>query len=79
MSTTSYRSTEPLYLVIVRETNAQSMLQDWAKSSRSQVSIDGNRMKMFDNRSFSLFQLQWTHNWDNVTIWDCWAKRHINT
>jgi hypothetical protein len=77
MTITPTRSVEPLYIVIVREKNAQQLLIEWAKSNNAQVSIDTNRMKIFDNRAYSLFQVSWPHNWDNVLVWDCWLKRHI--
>ena len=77
MSTVFYRSAEPLYLVIVREPNAQQMLQQWAKSSNVQVSIDNNRMKLFESRVYQLFNITWPNSWDNVIIWDYWNKRHI--
>lgn len=77
MTIFNYRSTEALYIVIVRDRNAEQQLKDWAKSTKASVSVEGNRMKIFEPRALSLFQLGWIHNWDNVTIWDCWNKRHI--
>jgi|LakMenEpi03Aug12_release.lakeMendotaPanAssembly.Ray.scaffolds.fasta_scaffold612801_3 hypothetical protein len=77
MSTISARSVEPLYIIIVREKNGQQLLQQWAKTQSVNVSIDTNRMKVFDARAFHLFQLNWAHSWENVTIWDCWLRRHI--
>jgi hypothetical protein len=77
MTVFNYRSAEPLYLVIVREKNAQQLLQDWAKAHRVQCTIESNRMRLHDNQSFSLFQLHWPHSWETVTIWDCWLRRHI--
>ena len=77
MSTSSYRSVEPLYIVIVRDKNATQLLQQWAKNLGVQVGITDNRMKIYDVRTFNLFQLHWDHSWDSVTIWDCWTRRHI--
>jgi hypothetical protein len=63
---------------MVRENNAERLLRQWAQSSQSQVTVEGNRMKIFEQRSYNLFQMQWPHNWENVVIWDCWNKRHIH-
>lgn len=72
-----YRATEALYIVIVRDKNAESLLKAWARSSNAQVVVENNRMKLYEHRSLNLFQMGWTHGWDNVTIWDAWNKRHI--
>jgi hypothetical protein len=77
MSISHYRNAEPLFLVIVRESNAQQLLQQWAKTANVQVSIDNNRMKIFDSRTFDLFHIGWPNSWNNVTIWDYWLKRHV--
>ena len=77
MSLSNVRSNEPLYIVIVREKNAQQLLQSWAKSLNVQVSIDANRMKIYDLRTLHLFQLNWKTSWENVSVWDCWLKRHV--
>ena len=78
MTISNFRGSEPLYIVIVRDNNAEKLLKQWAQTTSSQVTIEGNRMKIFEQRSYSLFHMQWTHDWDNVTIWDCWNKRHIH-
>jgi hypothetical protein len=77
MTISNFRSAEPLYIVVVRQNNAEVLLQEWAKSNQVQATIDGNRMKIFDHRALILFQMSWSHDWDLVTIWDCWNKRHI--
>ena len=77
MSIKNYRSSEALYLVIVRDKNAEQLLRDWAREQNVQVSVESNRMKLFEQRGLTLFQMNWAHSWNNVTIWDCWNKRHI--
>jgi hypothetical protein len=77
MSIKNYRSSEALYLVIVRDKNAEQLLRDWAREQNVQVTVENNRMKLFEQRGLTLFQMNWTHSWGNVTIWDCWNKRHI--
>jgi hypothetical protein len=77
MSVKNFRSNEALYLVIVRDKDAEQLLRDWAREQNVQVSVENNRMKLFEQRGLTLFQMNWTHSWNNVTIWDCWNKRHI--
>ena len=78
MTISNFRASEPLYLVIVREKNAEQLLKAWARASNCQVSIESNRMKIFEQRSLSVFQMTWTHGYENVAIWDAWNKRHID-
>lgn len=77
MSVKNFRSNEALYLVIVRDKNAEQLLKDWARDQKVQVTVENNRMKLFEQRGLTLFQMHWTHDWNNVTIWDCWNRRHI--
>jgi hypothetical protein len=78
MTIPNFRSSEALYIIIVRAKNAEQLLKDWARQANVQVTVEQNRMKLFENRSISLFRMQWQHSWDDVIIWDCWLKRHIN-
>ena len=79
MSISNFRASEALYLVIVRDKDAEQQLKTWAREHRAQVSIENNRMKIFEQRSLSLFQINWPHDWNNVTIWDYWKREHIGT
>ena len=72
-----YRAAEALYIVIVRDRDAERLLREWAKSNNQQVSIENNRMRLFEDRSLNLFTVTWGHDWTNVMIWDAWNKRHI--
>jgi hypothetical protein len=79
MTLPSFRSGEALYTVILRDSEARSRLTKWTNTSRSiQARVEDNRMHIFDHNTFSLFLVTWTHSWDNMVIWDPWAKRHIN-
>jgi hypothetical protein len=79
MTLPSFRSGEALYTVILRDPNARNLLTKWSATSRSiQARVDDNRMHIFDHNTLSLFLVTWTHSWDNIVIWDTWAKRHIN-
>lgn len=77
MSTANFRNTEALYLIIVKEKNAEQLLRDWARENSSPAVIENNRMRLFESRSLTLFQMNWPHSWNNVTIWDYWNRRHI--
>jgi len=77
MTIPQYRSAEPMYLVIVKDSRAEQDLRAWAKQHGCQVQIEKNRMKIFDSRSLIMFQTQWSGDWDLVTIWDYWNKRHV--
>ena len=79
MTISNFRASEPLYIIIVRAQNAESSLKEWARSANVQVAIENNRMKIFEQRSLSTFQMTWRGDWEQVTIWDTWNKRHIYT
>lgn len=72
-----FRNHEPLYLITVREKNAEALLREWVRESGTQAVQDGNRLKIYEHHSLSQFQVSWSGNWDNVVIWDCWNRRHI--
>lgn len=78
MTISNFRATEPLYIIIVREKNAETLLRDWAKTNALSVTIENNRMKIFDQRSFDIFSMMWPGSWESVTIWDTWNRRHIH-
>jgi len=79
MTLPSFKSGEALYIVILRDPEARNKLSKWSATSRSiQARVEDNRMHIFDHNTLSLFLVTWTHSWDNMVIWDPWAKRHIN-
>jgi hypothetical protein len=78
MTLASYRSDQPLFTVIVRDTQARDWLTRWTQTSRSIAArVDDNRMHIFDHNTLSMFIVTWSHSWDSVVIWDPWLKRHI--
>ena len=78
MTIATYRSEQPLFTVILRDTNARTMLTQWTQTSRSiSARVEDNRMHIFDHNTLSLFVVTWTHGWNNLTVWDPWTKRHI--
>lgn len=72
-----FRNHEPLYLITVREKNAEALLREWIRESGAGVTQDGNRIRLYEQHTLNLFQISWSGNWDNVVIWDCWNRRHV--
>ena len=65
MSISNYRSEQPLYTVIYRDTQARDRLIRWTQSSRSLAArVEDKRMHMFDHNTLSLFIVTWTHGWE---------------
>lgn len=77
MTIDNFRSHEPLYIVMVKINDAEQVLRTWAKQARVQASIEGPRIKFFDQRSMDIFSVSCPADWSQVVIWDCWNKRHI--
>jgi hypothetical protein len=77
MTISNFRASEALYIVIVRDRDGERLLREWARANNIQATIENNRMKIFEDRSLNHFTVTWKHNWDSVTIWDTWNKRHI--
>jgi len=78
MALPTYRSTEPLFTVIMRDADARNLLTRWSNTSKSIAArVEDNRMHIYDHNTLSLFIVSWTGGWDNLVIWDPWTKRHI--
>ena len=74
-----WKSGEALYTVILRDSNAKNLLTKWSTTSRSiQARVEENRMHIYDHNTLSLFLVTRANGWNNLVIWDPWAKRHIN-
>jgi len=71
------RHGEPLYVIIIRDPQANTLLKSWASKNKQDVHLANNRMSLYSQNSLNLFQVTWTNSWSNVTIWDTWNKRHI--
>jgi hypothetical protein len=78
MSITNVRTVEPLYIVILRNQQAETLLKNWVKDNKIEhTQINGNRMMIHHQNALDRFCLTWTYNWDLVTVWDTWNRRHI--
>jgi hypothetical protein len=71
---------EPIYTVIYRGSQANSELLTWARANGADAKhIEGNRLHIYNHNMFERFRLTWTRDWRQVTVWDCWNRRHIET
>lgn len=78
MSILNVRAVEPLYIVILRNQQAESLLKSWVRENRIEhASVTGNRMMLHHQQAFENFRLTWEHDWNSVTVWDTWNRRHI--
>lgn len=66
-----------MYIVVIQGPDASKRLREWARKHRQQVSVDGNRMKLYEQNSLITFQMTWSADWSAVTVWDTWNRRHI--
>ena len=79
MSLTNSRTVEPLYIVILRNTNqAEQLLKTWIRDHRIEhAQVNGNRMMLHDTQAFERFRITWTHSFASISIWDNWRRQHI--
>ena len=69
---------EPLYIVYIHDNRAEDQLRQWHSANPTAVVvIAGARMRIYDDRSWSLFRVRWLGSWDSVTVWDTWRRCHI--
>lgn len=74
-----YRTVEPLYIVILRNNpQAENKFKAWIKDHRVEHAVvQGNRMMLHHQQAFDRFMVTWSDNWDSVTVWDTWNRKHI--
>lgn len=73
-----YTESEPLYLVIFRDKQAEQHLKAWAKKYQVDVRhVDNNRLRVYNQHTWDQFRMTWSQAWDRITVWDCWNRRHI--
>lgn len=78
MSIANFRTAEPLYIVILRNQQAETLLKAWIREHKIEhANVAGNRMMLHHQAAFDRFLISWSHNWDLVTVWDTWNRRHI--
>lgn len=78
MAIETFRAVEPLYIVILRNTQAENLLRSWVRDNKIEhANVNGNRMMLHHQQAFDRFLVTWDHNWDSITVWDTWNRRHI--
>jgi hypothetical protein len=78
MSIPSYKSNTALYVIAVRDEDAKNKLTKWLSSNHhASAKVEEHRLQIYDQNTLHLFVVSWTHSMSNVTIWDCWSRRHI--
>ena len=77
MSTYNSKQGEALYIIIFRDSQANTLLKNWANKNKQDVHLANNKMSLYSQNSLNLFQVTWSGGWGNVTIWDTWHRRHI--
>lgn len=70
---------EPMYIVIYRAPQANHDLMVWAhKHAVDHKHIDKNRLYIYTDHMFERFRVTWTRDWSQISVWDCWRRRHID-
>ena len=78
MAIETFRAVEPLYIVILRNTQAENLLRSWVRDNKIEyANVNGNKMMLHHQQAFDRFLVTWAHNWDYITVWDTWNRRHI--
>ena len=77
MSSYNSKQGDALYVIIIRDSQANTLLKNWASKNHQDVHLANNKMSLYSQNSLNLFQVTWNGGWGNVTIWDTWNRRHI--
>ena len=78
MTLPSYKNSIALYIISLRDEDAKSKLTRWLSShSNASAKVEEHRLQIYDQNTLNLFVVSWTHSVNNITVWDCWNRRHI--
>jgi len=78
MTITAYKSNTALYIIALRDEDAKSKLTKWVNSRpTASARVEEHRLQIYDQNTLNLFVVTWTHSMNNITVWDCWNRRHI--
>jgi hypothetical protein len=73
-----YKSNTALYIVVLRDDSAKTKLTEWLNGRRhAQGRVEEHRLHIYDQNTLNLFAVTWPHSMNNITVWDCWNRRHI--
>jgi hypothetical protein len=78
MTLPSYKSNTALYIIALRDDSAKTKLTEWVNGHRhAHGRVEDHRLHIYDQNTLNLFTVTWPHSISNLTIWDCWNRRHI--
>ena len=78
MTITAYKSNTVLYIIALRDEDAKSKLTKWVNSRpTASARVEEHRLQIYDQNTLNLFVVTWAHSMNNITVWDCWNRRHI--
>jgi hypothetical protein len=78
MTVPSYKSNTALYIIALRDEDAKSKLTKWVNSRpNASAKVEEHRLQIYDQNTLNLFVVTWTYSMSNLTVWDCWNRRHI--
>ena len=78
MTLSSYKSNTALYIIALRDEDAKSKLTKWLNlHSSASAKVEEHRLQIYNQNTLNLFVISWTHSIHNLTVWDCWNRRHI--
>jgi hypothetical protein len=80
MSIPSYRSVEPLYIIILHNnTQAESQFRAWIRNNKiDHAVVNGHKLMLHHQQALDRFMVTWHNNWEQIVIWDTWNRRHIH-
>lgn len=78
MTLPTYKSNTALYIIALRDDSAKTKLTEWLAGRRhAQARVEEHRLYIHDQNTLNLFTVTWPHSMNNITVWDCWNRRHI--
>ena len=78
MTILNTRAAEPLYIISLRNQQAESLLKSWIKEFKIEhASVNGNKMMLHCQYAFDRFLITWNHSWDSISVWDTWNRRPV--
>jgi hypothetical protein len=59
MSSYNSKQGDALYVIIIRDSQANTLLKNWASKNRQDVHLANNKMSLYSQNSLNLFQVTW--------------------
>ena len=57
MSSYNSKQGEALYVIIIRDSQANTLLKSWASKNKQDVHLANNKMSLYSQNSLNLFQV----------------------